>query len=151
EHSIRRQLLWQLDANGQPVQLPDSDLAALDPDAKPLAAAIQGFNEGHRTLGGLELPPLTEEEIIAAIHLQKAYRNQLDVTNAEFAALQEIADKRQFPPGAEFEIITHFQPGDGYEYLIWSVRLSVAKQVNAAPHPRYSITVRDQFVRSEPI
>src|SRR5262249_8102335 len=26
-----------------------------------------------------------------------------------------------------------------------------AKQVNAAPHPRYSITVRDQFVRSEPI
>jgi hypothetical protein len=146
---IRSQFLWPMDANGQPVELADVDLLPLPPDAKPLAAAIRSFNDGHRTLGGRELTPLTEHEIVAAIRRQKASRNELDVTNAEFRALQEIADRRQFPPGAEFEIITHFQPGDGYEYLIWSVRLSLPRKANDARHPRFNITIRDQFVRSE--
>src|SRR5262249_54587332 len=68
---IRNRFLWQMDANGRPLELPDTDLLVPAPDTKPLAAAIRGFNDGHRTLGGLEFPPLTEREIVAAIHWQQ--------------------------------------------------------------------------------
>ena len=150
-HVVRNRLLWQLDADGQPEELPDADDSGDNADVKPLAAAIHGFNSAHRSLGGIDQPALTQEEVVAAIRWWKTRRNEVDVTNGEFAALQEIADKRRFPEGAELEVVSSFQPGDGFEYLIWSVRLNLPKTVNRVPFPRYGITVRQHYLRSRPI
>ena len=53
--------------------------------------------------------------------------------------------------GDAFEVITHFKPGDGYEYLIWSLRIGMPRSVNPRPYPRFGITIRQQFVRSRKI
>ncbi|TWU12097.1 Serine/threonine-protein kinase PrkC [Symmachiella macrocystis] len=150
-HNVRTQHLWQLDLDGGKLNLPEPDASSLNIDAKPLTAAIHGFNQAHTKLNGIDQPPLTEREVIAAIRWWKILRNEVDATNGEFAALQDIADKRLFPTDAKFEITTHFQPGDGFDYFIWSVRLSLPKLVNAVPYPRYGITIRKQFIRSEEI
>lgn len=148
-HVIRTRLLNQLDAAGQPVKL--NKPGPLLPDNTPLAAAIHGFNSAHRSLGGIDQPPLTEEEVIAAIRRMKTRRNELDVTNAEFAALQKIADQRQLPEDVGFELLQLFQPGDGNEYLIWSIRLTLPRIANQVPYPRYTIILRKQYVRSQAI
>ncbi|QDT28379.1 Serine/threonine-protein kinase PrkC [Gimesia panareensis] len=148
-HVIRTRLLNQQDAAGQPVKL--SKPGPLLPDNTPLAAAIHGFNSAHRSLGGIDQPPLTEEEVVAAIRRMKTRRNELDVTNAEFAALQKIADQRQLPEDVGFELLNLFQPGDGNEYLIWSIRLTLPRISNRVPYPRYTIILRKQYVRSQAI
>ncbi|QGQ32631.1 serine/threonine protein kinase [Gimesia maris] len=148
-HVIRTRLLNQLDAAGQPVPLKEP--GPLLPDNTPLAAAIHGFNSTHQSLGGMDQPPLTEQEVIAAIRWMKTKRNELDVTNTEFKILQKIAEQRQLPEDVGFELLTLFQPDDGYEYLIWSVRLTLPRIENNVPYPRYSIILRKQYVRSQPI
>lgn len=148
-HMIRTRLLNQLDAAGQPVKL--NEPGPLLPDNTPLAAAIHGFNSAHRSLGGIDQPPLSEEEVVAAIRRMKTRRNELDVTNAEFSVLQKIADQRQLPEDVDFEILKMFQPGDGFEYLIWSIRLTLPRIENNVPYPRYTIILRKQFVRSQAI
>jgi serine/threonine protein kinase len=148
-HEVRTRLFNQLDAAGQPVKL--NEPGPKMPDDTPLAAAIHGFNSAHRSLGGMDQPPLTEEEVVAAIHRMKIRRNELDVTNAEFSMLQKIADQRQLPEDVGFELLTLFQPGDGFEYLIWSIRLTLPRIENNVPYPRYAIILRKQFIRSQAI
>ena len=148
-HAIRDQLLWQLDADGQPIELGEPESGDDDADSKPLAAAIHGFNLSHRQLAGLDMPPLTEQEVIAAIRYQKLRRNEFDVTDGEFARMQQIADKRRLPADAEISVVTGFQPGDGYRYDIWSVRFSMRKQVNTVPYPFTGFTIREHYVRSQ--
>ena len=148
-HEVRTRLFNQLDAAGQAVKL--NEPGPKMPDDTPLAAAIHGFNSAHRSLGGMDQPPLTEEEVVAAIRRMKIRRNELDVTNAEFSMLQKIADQRQLPEDVGFELLTLFQPGDGYEYLIWSIRLTLPRIENNVPYPRYTINLRKQFVRSQAI
>lgn len=148
-HVIRTRLLNQLDAAGQPVKL--NEPGPQMPDDTPLAAAVHGFNAAHRSLGGIDQPLLTEEEVVAAIRRMKTRRDELDVTNAEFAALQKIADQRQLPEDVGFELLNLFQPGDGNEYLIWSIRLTLPRISNRVPYPRYTIILRKQFVRSQAI
>ncbi|WP_417387092.1 protein kinase domain-containing protein [Gimesia sp.] len=148
-HVIRTRLLNQLDAAGQPVPLKEP--GPLLPDNTPLAAAIHGFNSTHQSLGGMDQPPLTEQEVLAAIRWMKTKRNELDVTNTEFKMLQKIAEQRQLPEDVGFELLTLFQPDDSYEYLIWSVRLTLPRIANNVPYPRYSIILRKQYVRSQAI
>lgn len=148
-HVVRTRLLNQLDAAGQPVKL--NEPGPKRPDDTPLAAAIHGFNATHRSLGGMDQPPLTEEEVVAVIRWMKTKRNELDVSNAEFSALQKIADQRQLPEDVDFEILKMFQPGDGFEYLVWSIRLTLPRIENNVPYPRYTINVRKQYVRSQAI
>ncbi len=148
-HAIRDQLLWQLDAEGQPIELGTPESGDDDADSKPLAAAIRGFNRAHRQLAGLDMPPLTEQEVIAAIRYQKLRRNEFDVTDGEFARMQQIADNRRLPTDAEISVLTGFQPGDGYRYDIWSVGFSMRKQVNTVPYPFTGFTIREHYVRSQ--
>ena len=148
-HAIRHQLLWQLDADGQAVELGKLESGGDAADSKPLAAAIHGFNSSHRRLAGLDMPPLTEQEVIAAIRFQKLRRNEFDITDGEFARMQQIADEQRLPSDAEISIITGFQPGDGYRYDIWSVRFNMRKQVNTVPYPFTGFTIREHYVRSQ--
>ena len=120
-------------------------------DSKPLAAAIHGFNASHYRLAGLDMPPLTEQEVIAAIRFQKTRRNKFDITDGEFARMQQIADTRRLPADAEISVLTGYQPGDGYRYDIWSVRFSMREQVNTVPYPFTGFTIREHYVQSQPL
>ena len=127
--------------------MPKSNQA--DDGATPLAAAINGFNAAHNTVRNVRQKPLTEEEVVAAIRWWKTRRNDAPVTNGEFAQFQKIADTRELPKGAEFEVIPDFIHGDGTEHFIWSVRIKMPQQ--SKPGWTYAYEIRRQYVHSEGI
>ena len=141
-HVVRRRLLT-----------PPADEAATeeaasrevdDPDGVPLAAAVEEFNLSHSRIDGKRQPPLTEDEVVAAIIHWKQRREEAPVTNRIFAAFQRIAETRLMPKEATFEIVKHFQPGDGFMYSIWSVRMVMRKSDREGG--TYAYIVRHQFI-----
>ena len=117
------------------------------PTASRWLAAIREFNDAQRRNPvGKDQPPLTEEEVVAAIRWWEHRRNEAPLTNAEFAAFQQIADTRSLPQGCEFEVLCNFEPGDGYEYVIWSVR--IVMQRTAKPGWTFAFDIRERFVSS---
>jgi hypothetical protein len=146
-HVIRQQLLGQLDADGKPMPLPDVKKELIDADAVPLAAAIAEFNATHHILCDVRQPPLTEEEVVAAIRWWKTRRNEALVTNGEFAAFQKIADTRQLPDGVHLEVISDFVDADGNHDYIWSVRIVMPRESKKGW--TYAYEIRKQHLRSE--
>lgn len=144
-HLIRRQLISQIDQAGKPIPL--GPAAKGDDNSTPLAAAISGFNGSNYTIHGVRQQPLTEEEVVAAIRWWKSKRDEVSVTNGEFAALQKIADSRQLPEGTQFELISGFQPADLKNFYIWSVRIRMPYK--SGHGGTYAYTIRNQYVRSE--
>lgn len=144
-HVIREQVLRQLTADGEPMELPPAKAAADSGKGTPLAAAVKGFNSEHHSLDGQEQPPLTEEEVVAAIRAWQAKRNDAPVTNAEFAAFQRIADERLIPENSRFEMIGSFGREDGSVCYIWSVRIVMPQ--TAKPGWTYAFTIRERFLR----
>ena len=71
------------------------------------------------------------------------------MTNGEFSQFQKIADTRELPQGAEFEVIPDFVYGDGTEHFIWSVRIAMPQQ--SKPGWTYAYEIRRQYVHSEGI
>ena len=140
---IRERLLCQLDADGKTMPLAEGAKSPGDDDATPLAAAIGGFNEQHRS-DGVPQPPLTEEEVVAAIRWWKTRRNEAPVTNREFATFQKIAETRQLPKGVALEVISHFGRVDGSSHIIWSVRIVVPRESREGW--TYAYTIREQYV-----
>ena len=141
-HTIRQQMLKQPDKYDGA-----AGAATATADSVPLAAAIRELNDAHqRDPVGKDQPPLTEEEVVAAIRWWKHRRNEAPVTNAEFEAFQQIADARALPPGFTFEVLPNFEPGDGYEYVIWSVR--IVMQRTAKPGWTFAFDIRERFVSS---
>ena len=150
-HLIRRQFLYQMDADGNPVSLPRSESSELG-DAMPLAAAIKAFNSRYHSIGDLSLgesqqEPLTENEVIAAIRWWKSRRDDAPVSNRAFADFQKIADTRQLPRGSELELISNFRRGQGDTQVIWSVRIRMPNGVQDGW--TYAFGVRNQYIRSE--
>ena len=95
---------------------------------------------------GKDQPPLTEDEVVAAIRWWKYRRDEAPITNAEFEAFQRIADTRSLPPECKFEVLSNFEPGDGYEYVIWSARTVMPRTTK--PGWTFAFTIRERFVRS---
>lgn len=148
-HNIREQYLFELDELGR---LKSWETDPPIPEGwRPLSAAIKSFNDSHGRLGGINMPPVTEYEVIAAIRFWKTQRAKLDVTDAEFKQLQEVANVRALPPGAELSIITHFEPGDGNKYLIWSLRLHLKKLESGAQFPMFGDVFRTHYVKVQRI
>jgi hypothetical protein len=146
-HVIRRQLISQVDQAGKP--LPLSPAAQGDDNATPLAAAINEFNTAHNSICGVRPPPLTEEEVVAAIRWWKGKRDEAPVTNHEFADFQKIADSRQLPDGTQFELISEFQPASLKNFHIWSVRIRMPYK--SGHGGTYAYIIRQQYIRSEVI
>ena len=143
---IREQLVRWEPAAGTAKGQPTADVA--DPKATPLAAAIHGFNEKHAgDKIGKDQPPLTEDEVIAAIRWWKTKRAEADLTNEEFQAFQEIANTRMLPDKVEFEVLTGFQPNDQFRFDAWSVRIVMPRLSKAGW--TYGFTVRDRWINSE--
>ena len=112
--------------------------------ATPLKAAIDEFNATRNEVDGLPQPPLTLQEVLAAILDWKSRRNEAPVDNKTFANLQEIAMTHQLPAGTKFELIPSFETSAGDTFKIWSVRV-LMPQV-AKPGWTYAFTIREQYL-----
>ena len=143
-HTIRQQMLKQPDKY-------DHTAASVQRTPLPTASRWR-LRFANSTIAqwrdpvGKDQPPLTEEEVVAAIRWWEHRRNEAPVTNAEFEAFQQIADTRSLPQGFAFEVLSNFEPGDGYEYVIWSVR--IVMQRTSKPGWTFAFDIRERFVSS---
>ncbi|WP_182867909.1 serine/threonine-protein kinase [Rhodopirellula sp. JC639] len=112
--------------------------------ATPLAAAITEFNAMHHSVDGKRQPPLTVDEVLAAIVDWNSRRNEASVDNKTFASFQEIALTHQIPDGAKLAVIPSFGSLDGDTFRIWSVRI-VMPQV-AKPGHTDAFLIRQQYI-----
>jgi hypothetical protein len=92
----------------------------------PLAEAVAAFNRAAAADPiGKEQPPLTEESVIAAIRWATLDRQKLEVSEATFAALDEITKTRALPKRFELEKQRGYEPNDRVTFDVWSVRLRI--------------------------
>ncbi|WP_442510399.1 protein kinase domain-containing protein [Novipirellula sp. SH528] len=137
------------------IQTP-SEALGNDEIAAPLATGIAGFNAAHKPTNGiagihqtvrshgLELPPLTLDEVLAAIALWQTKRNEADVDNATFERFQRIARTHQLPSDIRFEFIPSFENAIGEWFYIWSVQILVPQV--AKPGSTYAFTIRQHYL-----
>lgn len=119
------------------------------PSPTPLDSAIASFNAKARANEiGREQPPLTEDEVVAAIRwCQRDDHPQAG--DAQFAAFKRIADTKVFPSGAQIEVISRFVPDGEVQFNGWSVRVVM-------PHEppnggTYAFIIRERWIRSRPL
>ena len=107
----------------------DVKASAAAPAVKPtagamsLAEAIRVFNaRAAENPIGKSQPPLTEEEVIAAIRWSLLEIDKLAVSDKTIQTLRRTIDSRELPRGFELEVLTDFEPNDRMEVTMWSVR-----------------------------
>lgn len=126
--------------------LPSAQAQAKANPASSLAGAIRMFNaQAAREAIGKTQPPLTEDEVVAAIRWIDAGRTEHGVKAEEYTALLKIAETRQLPPGAELEALTEFEPNDAIVVTAWSVRLRMPHGENGGT---YAFPIREQMIAS---
>jgi len=109
-----------------------------------LAQAIETFNaEAAADPVGRAQPPLTEEEVVAAIRAAKPEKDSA-VFEELFRALKRIAETRVLPPKAEFATMTLWDPGEAFVYDVWWVRIEMPKEDGGG----YSMPIRERRIRS---
>jgi hypothetical protein len=74
-------------------------------------------------------------------------RKLKDVTDKEYAALEQVAKTGRLPKDADFEVVTGFIPGDGHTYEKWSVRLCMPREKAGS---NYGFSIREQFLNVRP-
>ncbi len=126
--------------------LPTAQAQAKKNPPHNLVEAIRMFNtQAAREALGKMQPPLTEDEVIAAIRWINARRTESGIKEEEYSALLKIAETRQLPSGAELEVLTGFEPNDTVVVTAWSVRLRM-------PHGEYggsyAFPIREQMISS---
>ncbi len=130
-----------------PVKIPiDSGSQLEESKGTPLAAAIKRFNATNFRADGKKQPPLTEEEVVAAILHQQSRRDEHDVSDALFDRLQGIARTRVLPEGATLEVISSFGTTGQSNYTIWSVRVKLVQDEAGREGWTYAFMLREQFV-----
>ncbi|MCU0719281.1 MAG: serine/threonine protein kinase [Pirellula sp.] len=112
----------------------------------PLSAAIKRFNETNFRIDGKEQPPLTEEEVIAAILHQQTRRDEYDVSDSLFERLQSIAHTRVLPEDASLEVIPKFGTEEETMHTIWSVRVKLVQDEAGREGWTYAFILREQFL-----
>jgi hypothetical protein len=118
-----------------------------EPDAGvSLASAVKHFNAGHSRADGKKQPPLTEDEVVAAIIHRQALRDDEDVSDSLFDRFQNIARTRHLPDGATLEVIPTFGVEGGSTYTIWSIRLTMLQDEPGKERWTYGFKIREQFV-----
>ena len=130
-----------------PLKSPNnSDVPTEEAKGTPLAAAIKRFNETNFRVDGKKQPPLTEDEVIAAILHQQTRRDEFDVSDALFERLQNIARRRILPEGAVIEVIPTFGTEDSSIHNIWSVRVKLIQDEAGREGWTYAFILREQFL-----
>lgn len=139
---VRRRYLTTIAPIDKPTAIPQ-------PNGTPLAAEITEFNAIHNSVGGKPQPPLTVNEVLAAINHWQFRRDDAPVDNTTFEAFLRIAKTQELPDGVRFEVIPNFGTMDGDNFQIWSVRL-VLPQI-AKPDWTFAFEIREQYISVDTI
>jgi serine/threonine protein kinase len=115
-------------------------------DGMQLSTAIKRFNTRYFQANGAKQPPLTENEVVAAIIYHQTKRDEADVSDSLFEKFQEIARTRFLPEDVSFEVIPTFGSEGGATYTIWSVRIKLFQDEAGKEGWTYAFTIREQFV-----
>jgi RNA polymerase sigma factor (sigma-70 family) len=112
----------------------------------PLAKAIEAFNaEATRDEFGRDQPPLTEDEVIAAVRIWKP-EHGMALSKELQSTLDAISESRRWPEGVELASFTHRDNGKGFLFFGWCVRIQIR---NPRAGRVQTILVRDRLIRSE--
>jgi serine/threonine protein kinase len=141
--SIRRSAIGPPSVLRTPSETSDDKLAT------PLADAIDDFNACHQQIERFaklpaELPPLTLDEVLAAIALWRTERDEADVDDATFERLQRIATTHQLPADASFELIPSLENTIGQWFTIGAIRVLIPRVDK--PESTYAFMIRNQFI-----
>jgi hypothetical protein len=111
----------------------------------PLGQAIRELNDQYRNDRiGKDQPPLTEDEVVAAILWAAHERKEFPVTDDEFQAFQHIAESRRLPRGSQFEVLTGYEPDTFTVFEVWSVRIRMPRLSGPGS---YAFRVRERIIR----
>lgn len=125
-----------------------SDTSSQTAESKgtPLYVAIKRFNATNFRVDGKKQPPLTEDEVVAAILHQQTRRDEYDVSDSLFERLQDIAWTRVLPEGATLEVIPKFGTEGETIHTIWSVRVKLVQDEAGREGWTYAFILREQFL-----
>lgn len=126
---------------------------ALQSDSAPehsLSTAVRAFNqEAAANATGRTQPPLTEDEVIAAIRGWIPEYGP-DVTDDVYQQFQEIAESRELPPHTEFSFHTDYRGYRGFNFKVWWIDLKVGNGKRTGL-TGYTFRIRDQKISSSRI
>jgi hypothetical protein len=122
---------------------PGSSGATKGANPSPLAKAIEAFNaESLKDEDGRNQPPLTEEEVVAAIRVWKPASGK--VISKELAAtLESISEGKRWPEGSNLAGLTQKFNGKPFLFRGWWVILQVPGMED-----QQSIMIRERLLRS---
>jgi hypothetical protein len=122
------------------------------PKATPLSQAVAEFNErARRTQVGKTQPPLTVEELLAAIRDWNPDEDAIEP--AMFAELQRAAKSGMMPKGAYLNYNSGTLARNGYDIDAWNIYLRVGLDKYAddlVGVPAYMVLIRRQYIASRP-
>jgi RNA polymerase sigma factor (sigma-70 family) len=118
------------------------------PDEKPLADAVRAFNQrAADNPVGKDQPPLTEDEVIAAMRWTLLGHDDVLLADDTLQALRVAVETRKLPPEFLLEEASGYEPNDQVVFTAWSVRL----RVPSAKGGTTCIRVRDRWIGSRVI
>jgi hypothetical protein len=117
--------------------------AAPAPSAVSLAEAVRMFNaRAAENSIGKSQPPLSEDEVIAAIRWLLLDSKKLPVLDKTLQSLRSIPDSCEFPSEFDLAFMTDFQADSRTAFTKWSVRL----RIPAEPRGTTEIVIRDRMI-----
>ena len=147
-----RVVIWGDPQPAKP-ETPKADPEAALPagESRPLAEAIEEFNvKAASDPIGRDQPPLTEDEVVAAILWSDLNKTE-KVTDKEYRAFRQIAETRRLPKGSEFEVMKGFRPNADIEFKAWSVRIRMPRLIEGMEGWTYAFPIRWRNISSQPI
>ena len=125
---------------------PPTETATVAIGGTRLDDAVRAFNSRYENDAvGKDEPPLSLNEVLAAIHSWDSRRDETPVTTEDFKRVQRVAETHVLPAGWHFEVLTGFQPDQDHEFTAWSVRL-VMPQTGGGT---YAFIIRDRWIDSK--
>jgi hypothetical protein len=128
-----------------------SNFAADKPPAESsttsLADAVKEFNESFRVKhAGKDQPPLTEDEVVAAI---RGWVREFTppVTDEVYDAFQKVAETRVLPKGAKIDMINGWKGYRGFSFDVWWIDL----RMPVGEKSGYAFRIRSRTMSSRPL
>ncbi len=159
---------WEinLDTDGlsKPIPIRRSAIAPPEalrkPNARPadtdhmisLADAIDQFNAAHSEIertGALPhpLPPLTVDEVLAAVALWQTERDTADVDDVTREVVQRVTATHQLPPNIRLELVPALDDSIGQRFIVESIGMRIPRADN--PETTVSLPVRHRFIERD--
>ena len=121
-------------------------IAVEPPRSLSLGDAVIEFNrKAQLDEIGKDQPPLTEDEVVAAI--RGWIREQMPATDAVYDAFQRVATTKQLPPTAKLHFTTDWHGFKGMHFDVWWIDLTLTE---GSKHG-YTYRLRDRKIRCRPV